>query len=150
MSQTMRPRNTLSNRLILKEVDTETLLYDERSHKAWCLNRSSACIWHLCNGRNTVQQIATQASAQLGSPVSEDLVLFTLTELRSQNLLLPDSSSPLPDGITRREMMGRAGLAAAALLPVIAAITALPPAAAASVGGGVGSGGDAIKNHPAH
>ncbi|MGA8531556.1 MAG: PqqD family protein, partial [Acidobacteriaceae bacterium] len=142
------PRNILNDRITLQEVETETLLYDERSHKAWCLNRSSACIWRLCNGRNTVQQIATHASAELGSPVSEDLVLFTLTELRNQNLLQPDSFAPVPGGLTRREMMGRAGLAAAALLPVIAALAAPPAASAAS--GGVGTGGeDAVKNHPA-
>jgi hypothetical protein len=143
----MRPRNTMSDRLILKEVETETLLYDERSHKAWCLNRSSASIWSLCDGHNTVAQIATRASTELGLPVSEDLVLLTLTELRNQNLLQPDSFAPLPDGLTRREMMGRVGLAAAALLPVIAALSA-PPAASAISGVGT-SGGEALKNHPA-
>ncbi len=147
MAPTPRPRNILSDRFTLQQVETETLLYDERSHKAWCLNRSSACIWRLCDGDNAIPQIAAAASAELGSPVSEDLVLLTLTELRNQDLLQPDSFMPISDGLTRRQMMGRAGLAAAALLPVIATLVAPPAASASSTGGGAGT--DAMKNHPA-
>lgn len=150
MAPTERPRNILSDRLTLQEVETETLLYDERSHRAWCLNRSSACIWRLCDGQRTIGQIAAHASAELGSPVSDDLVLLAVAELRDQSLLQPDSCALPADGLTRREMMGRAGLAAAALLPVIAAIVALPPSAAASsLGGGAGTGDGAVRNHPA-
>jgi hypothetical protein len=148
MAPTMRPRNILSDRLTLQEVETETLLYDERTHQAWCLNRSSACIWRLCDGRNTVSQIAAHASATLGAPVSEDLVLFTLGELRDQNLLQSDSVTVPSHALTRRQMMGRVGLAAATLLPAIAALTAPRPAAAASLGGGAGTGDGAIHNPP--
>lgn len=145
MPPTMRPRNILNDRVTLQEVETETLLYDERTHKAWCLNRSSACIWRLCDGRNTIHEMAAQASAELGSPVTEDLVLLTLTELRNQNLLLPETFAPVSGGLTRREVMGRAGLAAAALLPVIAAL-AVPPAASAT-SGNIGTGDGAVKDH---
>jgi len=145
MAPTARPRNIFGAHLTLQVVDTETLLYDERSHRAWCLNPSSACIWRLCDGRSTIGQIAARASVELGSPVSDDLVLLTLTNLQEQDLLEPGSFTPLPDGLTRRQMMGRVGLAAAALLPVIAAITALPPSAAASIGGV----DDAVKNNTA-
>jgi len=145
MIATVHPRNILDDRITLQDVETETLVYDGRSHRAWCLNRSSACIWRLCDGGNTVQQIAAKASAALGSPVSEDLVVLTLAELREQALLQPDSFEAVPDILTRRKMMSRAGLAAAALLPVIAALTALP-SAAQSMGGSVttdgGDGGD--------
>ncbi|MGB9144245.1 MAG: hypothetical protein WCC14_00345 [Acidobacteriaceae bacterium] len=138
MTPTVHPRNILCDRINLQEVETETLVYDERSHRAWCLNRPSACIWRLCDGLNTVHQIAAKASVALGSPVSDDLILLTLAELREQALLLPDSFEPVPDTLTRRKMMSRAGLAAAALLPVIAALTAQP---AAALGGSVGTGG---------
>jgi len=151
MLPTTRPRNILSDRLTLQEVETETLLYDERSHRAWCLNRSSACIWRLCDGRNTVREIAARASTELGAPVSDDLVLLTLTELRSQDLLEPASFAPPQDGLTRRQMMSRTGLAAAALLPVIATLVAPPAAAQSSTVDGNGGTGpsDAIKDHPA-
>lgn len=145
MTSTVHPRNILGHHVTLQEVETETLIYDEHSHKAWCLNRSSACIWRLCDGRTSLEQIAARASIELGSPVSDELVLLTLAELREQALLQPDSFQHAPDGLTRREMMARAGLAAVALLPVIAAL-AVPPAASA-LSGGVGSG--AAFNHPA-
>lgn len=150
MSPIMRPRNILSDRITLQQVEAETLVYDERSHRAWCLNRSSACIWRLCDGSNTLSTIAARASAELGSTVTEDLVLLTLAELRDQDLLQPESFIFVPDGLTRRELMGRVGLTAATLLPVIATLVALPPSAAASnIGGGAGTGGDAIHNHTA-
>jgi hypothetical protein len=137
MTSTLRPRSVQGDRITIQEVDTETLIYNERTHRAWCLNRSSACIWRLCNGQNTVRQIADAATAELGSPVSEDLVLLTVDELREKELLEPMAAEVLPPGMTRRQMMGRMGLTAAALLPVIAALTA-PPAKAQ--GGSVGTG----------
>lgn len=140
MTSNLRPSRIEDDRITVQDVETETLLYDERSHKAWCLNRIAGSIWRLCDGQRTVSQIAAAAGAQLGTPVSEDIVLLTLAELREKELLLSTTDELLPQGITRRQMISRAGLTAAALLPVIAALTA--PRAAA-IGGSVGTGGDA-------
>jgi Coenzyme PQQ synthesis protein D (PqqD) len=137
MSSTLRPRNIQDDRVNILEIGAETLVYDERTHKAWCLNRSSACIWRLCDGEQTVTQIAAKATVELGAEVGEDLVLFAMDELGRKNLLETESIGGMAEGISRRQMMSRAGLAAAALLPVIAALTA-PPAAAQS--GSVGTG----------
>jgi hypothetical protein len=142
MTSSLRPRNIQGDRITVQDVETETLIYDVRSHKAWCLNRSSASIWRLCDGQHTVAQIAALAAVNLGSPVSEDLVLLTLEELREKDLLEPQTAVLLPAGflpqdLSRRQMIGRAGLAAAALLPVIAALTA-PPASAQSGSTGTG------------
>jgi hypothetical protein len=143
MTLTLRPRRIEDDRIAVQNVETETLLYDERSHKAWCLNRSSACIWRLCDGQNTVSQIAVVATAQLETAVSEEIVLLTLAELSEKKLLPDDYNELLPAGMTRRQMISRAGLTAAALLPVIAALTA-PRAHAA--GGSVGTGGEAPED----
>jgi hypothetical protein len=137
MTPILRPCRVQGDRITVQEVDTETLVYDERTHKAWCLNRSSACVWRLCDGQNTVAEIAAVVSAELESAVTEDLVLLTLEELREKGLVESGAAEILPQGISRRQMMGRVGLAAAALLPVIAALTA-PPAMAQS--GSVGTG----------
>jgi hypothetical protein len=137
MKSTLRPCSIPNDRIIVQEIETETLLYDEGTHRAWCLNPGAACVWRLCDGNHTVQQIAEAASRELGSAMSEDLVLLTLAELREKDLLNEPSAALLPAGITRRAMIGRAGLAAAALLPVVAAITA-PPAMA--ITGSAGSG----------
>ncbi len=138
MNSTLRPKSIHGAQITVQQVSEETLLYDARTHKAWCLNRSSASIWRLCNGSSTVQEIAQGATRELGAPVSEDLVLLTLAELREKELLVEPAGELLPDGLSRRALLGKAGLAAAALLPVIAAITA--PSALA-LGGSVGTGG---------
>ena len=135
MTSTLRPRKLQGDRITIREIEAEILIYDERTHRAWCLNRSSACIWQLCNGRNAVGAIAARAAKQLGSAVSEQLVLLTLEELLEKGLL-EAGMVELPRDPSRREMIGKIGLAAAALLPIIAAITA-PPALAQS--GSVGT-----------
>jgi hypothetical protein len=85
-----------------------------------------------------VQQIAEAASRELNATVSEDLVVLTLEELREKNLMQEASIPLLASGISRRTMIGRTGIAAAALLPIIAAITA-PPALALTGSGGTGN-----------
>lgn len=138
MTSTLRPRSIPPDGIIVREIETETLLYDESTHRAWCLNRSSACIWRLCDGSHTVQHIAEAAGRELNAMVSEDLVLLTVEELREKNLMHEASAPLLANGISRRTMLGRTGIAAAALLPVIAAIVA-PPALALTGSGGTGN-----------
>jgi hypothetical protein len=147
MTSTLRPRSIQGDQITVQEVETETLLYDERTHKAWCLNRSSACIWRLCDGTRTASQIAQTASQEMDCAVSEDLVLLALAELREKALLEELNASLMPEGISRRRMIGRAGLAAASLLPVVAAITA-PTALALNGSGGTGSGSEDTRPDP--
>jgi hypothetical protein len=141
MKSTWQPRKLQGDRITIREIEAEVLVYDERTHRAWCLNPSSACIWQLCDGRNTVGDIAVGAAKKLGSAVNEDLVLLTMQELQEKGLLEGDMVQSLPQDASRRRMIGKIGLAAAALLPVVAAITA-PPALAQ--GGTAGTGGAAI------
>jgi hypothetical protein len=129
MTTSMRPRSISPERTSMQVIGDETLLYDELHHQAWCLNRSSACIWRLCDGHRDVEQIAMAAAGELDAPVTVEIVLLTLAELREKNLVEPETAALLPEGVTRRQMIGRVGLAAAVLLPVIASVLA-PPAQA--------------------
>jgi hypothetical protein len=142
MNSTLRPRSIQGDRITTQVVDTETLIYDECHHKAWCLNHISASVWRLCDGEHTVAAIAGQAARELDAPVPEDVVLLTLAELREKELLEPDSAELLPQGVTRRQMIARVGLTAAALLPAIATLTA--PVAFAQGPGGSTATGDAV------
>jgi hypothetical protein len=137
MTSTLRPRKLQGDRITIREIEAEILTYDERTHRAWCLNPSSACIWRLCDRQNTVGAIAVGAAKELASAVNEDLVLWTLEELLEKGLLEDGMVDALPADPSRREMIGKIGLAAAALLPVVASITA--PPALAQVGGSVGT-----------
>lgn len=136
MNSTLRPTSIHGAQITVQQMGEETLLYDARTHQAWCLNRSSACVWGLCDGGNTVAEIAAAATRELGAPFGEELVLVTLAELREKGLL-EAAEDALPQGVSRREMIARVGLTAAALLPVIAALTTLP-ASAQTVSAGSG------------
>jgi hypothetical protein len=127
MTTSFRPRKTNAERTSLQVIGDETLLYDESHHQAWCLNPSAACIWRLCDGQRDVDQIAAAAAAEMAAPVTVEVVLLTLAELREKNLLEPETTMFLPEDVTRRQMLGRVGLAAAFLLPVVASVLA-PPA----------------------
>ncbi len=87
-----------------------------------------------CDGASTPAQIAAAATLTIKRPVSEELVHFTLTELRRDNLLQADEALPLLPVIERRELLRRLGMAAV-VLPMIAMVST--PVAAQAYSGGV-------------
>jgi hypothetical protein len=117
----------------IQQIGTETLVYDEHRHKAFCLNQSSSVIWLLASGDNSIARIAEMASATLKAAVNEEFVLFALAELRKDGLLLPASTVEAKPAISRRALLQRLGIGGALLLPVVAAIVA--PSAAQAYSG---------------
>ena len=117
----------------IQQVGTETLVYDEHRHKAFCLNESSSVIWLLADGECTIAEISAVASIQLKAPISEDLVRFAIEELRKDELI---QSFPLTEAaqvLSRRAMLRRLGVSGSLLLPMIAAV--LAPTAAQAYNG---------------
>jgi len=129
MKSRQRPRSIRQD-IAVQPIGTEILLYDERRHMAFCLNESSAAIWKLADGERTVEAIGEAASAQLKTPLSGELVLFALGQLREDGLLEQDSLAEAEAPISRRALLRTLGVSGALLLPMVAAIVA-PPAAAA-------------------
>lgn len=122
--------------LIIQELPGETLVYDTKSHKAHCLNTTSARIWDRCNGARTVTEISQFVTKQSGEPVDESVVWLALKQLEKSDLMHTAMVPPASTGtLTRREVMKRIGISAAAL-PVITSILAPTTAAAASCAGG--------------
>jgi hypothetical protein len=117
----------------IQPIGTESLVYDERRHMAFCLNESSSAIWLLADGQHTVAQISVAASVQLNAPVSEDLVLFAIAELRRDGLMEPSTVAESVPALSRRAMLRRLGVSGALLLPMIAAV--LAPTAAQAYNG---------------
>ena len=142
MKRTSQPRKLHSDRITVCEIESEMIVYDERTHRAWCLNAASACIWQLCDGRATVSDLVVEAAKKLGPDVSDELVLLTIEELQTKGLLEGGDLESRRHGASRRVMIQRLGLATAALLPVVAAITS-PPALAQ--GGSVGTNTKPVK-----
>ena len=126
------PRS-IQEHISIQQVGTETLVYDEQRHKAFCLNEVSSIIWRLADGEHTVAQISAAASLQLKAAVNEEIVLFALEELRRDGLIEPLSTSEIGLTVSRRAMLRRLAVGGAMLLPVVAAIVA-PTAAQAYSG----------------
>jgi Coenzyme PQQ synthesis protein D (PqqD) len=114
-----------TERLIVREIDGETLVYDRGRDAASCLTEFAARVWRECDGETSVAEIA----AALGE--DEPAVWLALHQLTKAQLLTEAIAFP-PDMSTaksRREIGGRLGLGAAAF---VASIVAPMPAQAAS------------------
>ena len=94
-----------TERLIVKVIDDETLVYDHG--RASCLNEFAARVWRECDGETSVDDIA----GELGE--DERAVWLALHRLNKSKLLVEEIALP-PDMTTaksRREIAGRLGLA---------------------------------------
>lgn len=145
MNPMYQPR-TVSQGLSIQQVGEETLVYDERRHLAFCLNRISSAVWKRCDGSQSVAQIAAALKIGLALPESEEIVVLALAQFEKDGLLEPgvdlpaEGNSAVFDEISRRNLMMKLGYGAAMLLPVVAMIAAPTPAQGQSLGGSDGSG----------
>ena len=124
MTTTTTPK-AKAERLIVREIDGETLVYDHSRYAASCLNEFAARVWRECDGETSVAAIA----AAMGE--DERAVWLALHQLTKAQLLTEAIAFP-PDisaAKSRREVAGRLGLGAAA---AVASIVAPMPAQAAS------------------
>lgn len=112
-----------SEGLVVQELSGEMLVYDRRRHKAHCLNQTAALVWKHCDGKTTVEQTARALERESKAPVSEDVVWLGVEQL-SKTHLLRDGAPRHKSGLTRREVLRRAGLAAVIALPVVTSIVA--------------------------
>lgn len=109
--------NAKTERLIVREIEGETLVYDCGRDAASCLNAFAARVWRACDGETSVAAIA----AALGE--DERAVWLALHQLTKAELLTESIAFP-PDmsaAKSRREVAGRLGLGGAALVASIVA-----------------------------
>lgn len=119
--------------LVVQEMGDEVLVYDLRTDKAICLNRTSALVWRSCDGSRTAAEIAAGLERELGQPVTEELVWFALDQLSGEKLLAEgESVAETFGGLSRREIIKRIGLTTAVALPLISSLVAPPVAYAQS------------------
>jgi hypothetical protein len=120
--------------LVVQELKGELLIYDLNTNKAFCLNPTSAAIWNLCDGNNSVTDITKQAGKKLKQAVTDDLVWLALDQFKADNLL--DSNQAIEikfDGLSRREVIRKIGFASMIALPVITSLVAPTAAQAQSL-----------------
>lgn len=117
-----------TDQLIIKELDDEVLVYDQRVDQAHCLNKTAALVWKNCDGEKTIGEIGES----LSESTDESFVWLALDELEKFSLMTRVPVRPgVLAGMSRRQLMRNAGIAALAL-PLIVSITAPTPAQAAS------------------
>ena len=122
--------------LVVQKLADEVLVYDLVRHRAHCLNPTAAAIWELCDGRTSVVEMVARIHTSGGAAVDVETVRYGLRQLAKFRLL--EDGLPQGMGLSRRQLLRRAGVAAAIGLPVVASILA-PTAAEAGTCVGFGA-----------
>lgn len=118
--------------LIIQELADETLVFDRKSQKGHCLNRTTALVWKHCDGRTELSDLARLVEPDLGIATAEVLVQLALEQLASRNLLDEGFERiSATQRRSRREVLKRLAAAAVAM-PLILTVTAPRADAAAS------------------
>ena len=113
--------------IIIRELESEILIYDTKNNKAHCLNDTAARIWKLCDGSTTSEEIRSTLTGQLGTTVDDKVVWFALKQFGRNELLeeaLPLPPAYLASGLSRRDMVRVLGLAAVVAVPLVTSIVA--------------------------
>src|SRR5262249_41520017 len=108
------------NGLVVQKLVDEVMVYDTQRQKAHCLNPSAAMIWEHCDGTRTVQELAGLFKGDLTPTEREEMVWVALDQLDRSNLL--EHRIERPDaikGLSRRQMLKAAGIAAMIAVPVV-------------------------------
>lgn len=124
--------------IVVQETDKELLIYDLLTNQAFCLNETSAIVYLACDGKNTFEELKHQTG------FSDSLILLTLDELQKQNLCQGERIDYL-QGISRRELIHKVGLASMVALPLISSIV-VPRAVDAQSSNGKGACLDCLSS----
>jgi hypothetical protein len=128
-----KPKSLKRDQLVVEELGTELMIYDQKRNRAFCLNQKAAFVWQHCDGQSTAASIAAQMEQSLGEPVDVKVVEFALQSLEQDGLLEPSSLLPfVQSGITRRDLIQKIGARAAVTLPLVTALLVATPKAHAS------------------
>lgn len=144
-SKNLKPK-ARKEQLVVEKLVGETLVYDLAADKAHCLNPAAALIWKNCDGKHGLSELAAILPSDLSRDNAGAVVRFCLQELGERKLLVDEHRKALAEveHLTRRSLLRKIGIAAAAsavVLPSVTSIVAPRPAAAASC---VPPGGDCI------
>lgn len=119
------------NEILVQETKEEVLIYDLKLNKVFCLNETSSIVYRACDGKTSFAELKSKYK------FTDELIFLALDGLKKGNLLETDYKSPF-EGMSRREVIKKVGLATMIALPVISSLSAPTPAMAQSGCGGVG------------
>ena len=117
------------NDLVVQDFDTEVLIYDLTTNKAYHLNEILSIIYQACDGNTSF------ANLKVKHKFTDDLIFLALDELNRENLLEQNQPYQSPwAGLSRREVIRKIGLASIIALPAISSVVAPAAAHGASLG----------------
>jgi|GEM_PF-1928578 len=132
-----------TKKLFIQEVGGELIIYDRKNNTSHCLNQMAARVWELCDGCNTVRDLACLLEEELQAAENSDvdmrgLVWLTLEELERYNLIKEYRKKPVAvvPNISRRKVIKAAtlvgGVTIGSMFPLVRSIVVPKPAIAAS------------------
>lgn len=111
--------------IVVQELNEETLVYDLVTNKALALNKTSSMVWQYCDGTKTIKDIADLLSIKFKTIITNDFVWMSLEQLKKENLIEIGSLQFTPfEGLSRREMVRKIGVASIVALPIISSLIA--------------------------
>jgi hypothetical protein len=128
----MAPPRARKAGVLVRSVGDQLVVYDQERRQLHVLNRTTALVWHHCDGRHTIADLAELAGRELGIEADVGLIWLALVRLQKA-YLLEERVAPPPAlaNMPRSELLRRvAGVATAALLPAIMTLFSPSPASA--------------------
>jgi hypothetical protein len=116
---------------LTRKCDDELLVYDERRHKAHCLNKTAAMVWRECTGDCTVPEISKKLDTDFQSGGDDSLVRLAVARLYRAGLL-EKSGMVHAELLSRREVLNRGRAIAMVAIPLVTTMLVPTPARAAS------------------
>ena len=115
--------------LLIERTGGEMLVIRESSHEAHALNEAAAIVFDLCDGSMTIEAMAAEVARRTGLPADASVVDLALADLVEAGLVVRDEADAAPL-ITRRSLVRRLALPAAAMamLPVVETVLMPTPA----------------------
>lgn len=130
IGQLIRPKaRTLD--LSITRLGDETVVYDQLTHRASCLNEISTAIWLACDGNNDLISIRKKLRIAGYQDTTEDVVLMAIEQLFQTNLLEHVEQTKVKT-LGRRSVLKSLTRSVVVAIPVISTIDIQPAIAAGS------------------
>jgi hypothetical protein len=114
-----------NEKLTVRELPEETMVYDLDRHKVHCLNRTAALVWRHCDGRHDLPALAAVVASALGlaNTAATAAAQLALVQLGRRHLLQETPVSLAEQSLTRRAALRKLAATAAAALPLVMTLT---------------------------
>lgn len=109
--------------IVLQEINNELFIYHLKTDQAFCLNETSALVFNLSTGTNSIKQIKETIENLINKSFPEEIIWLALEQLADNNLL-EDGNKFInkANSISRRRIIKKIGLSTMVALPLISSV----------------------------